>query len=145
MQACFDAGAGALIGWPSADILAGLGGRIQPDPRSLQRLGDLVRKEASIDVLERVVLREPILAYRLLRHLMAAMPNLPAQGNLLRHGLLMNSTYVSASSCVMERCAACHGVKGEGTTNFPALVGGKMNLLGELLGPILYLVIGRVE
>jgi HD-like signal output (HDOD) protein len=89
MQACFDAGAAALVGWPVRDTLASLQGTIATDTDSLQRVIELVQGEASLDLIEQAILHEPILAWRLLRHLNDADSGLPIQVNSLRRGLMM--------------------------------------------------------
>ena len=89
VQACFDAGAGALVGWPDRDMLASLRGNINTDTASLQHLIELVQSEAALDRIEQALLHEPILAWRLLRHLNEADSGLPMQVNSLRRGLMM--------------------------------------------------------
>jgi hypothetical protein len=89
MQACFDAGAGALVGWPDRHTLASLRGSITTDAASLQRLIELVQREGSLDLIEQGILHEPILAWRLLRHLNDADSGLPIHVNSLRRGLMM--------------------------------------------------------
>jgi cytochrome c len=61
--------------------------------------------------------------------------------DMAKHGALVGpsgaglpsgrGTAVQGRVLYLERCAACHGVKGEGTTNFPALVGGKGTLRSQ--------------
>lgn len=66
---CLDQrGAWGVAGWPSEDVLQACHHSAPPDRRTLVRLLAAVDADASLEVIEKQLAEEPVLAYRFLRH-----------------------------------------------------------------------------
>ncbi|MCY7306069.1 MAG: HDOD domain-containing protein [Rhodoferax sp.] len=88
---CLDRhGAWGIAGWPVDDVAHGYRGRsIGPHQPSLLRLLEAVDADASMDVIEQRLTREPLLVYRFLRFANSAAFTLRNPIDSLRHGLMI--------------------------------------------------------
>jgi EAL and modified HD-GYP domain-containing signal transduction protein len=90
LEASFERGAHAVLGWPIEDIVARPGRKAQqPDMQVIAELIRRVDAEESIDKLENTLRRDPTLAFKLLRYI-----NSPAFGqrveiNSFSHAIMM--------------------------------------------------------
>jgi hypothetical protein len=79
-----------LAGWPAEDVLHGYRHqRIQPGQRAISRLTQAIDADESVELVERILSEEPILAYRFLRFANSAGLGLPCDINSLRHALMV--------------------------------------------------------
>jgi len=90
VQAAFDRGAVAVLGWPLDDELqkssAKSGG---PDLQTVMALMQRVEREEPVDRLEAVLRNDPQLAFRLIRYLNSAAFGLAVEISSFRHALMM--------------------------------------------------------
>ena len=91
VDAAFERGAVAVLGWPLDDdpgavAAAKAGG---PDIRVVTELIKRVDREESVDRLEAVIKNDPQLGFRLIRYLNSAAFGLPVQISSFRHALMM--------------------------------------------------------
>lgn len=85
-----DAQAWAIAGWPSEDVLHGLRGRMpEPTREVLTELIRAINADQSMEQIEHILHREPVLSYRFLMHLNSASYGLRNGVESLRHGLMM--------------------------------------------------------
>jgi EAL and modified HD-GYP domain-containing signal transduction protein len=91
MQRCLDdRGAHAILGWPAEDTLHRLAhDHLPPSVVGIQRLLLAVDRDASMDVLERVLGQDPVLAYRFMQGISSAAMGLRDGVDTLKHGLMM--------------------------------------------------------
>jgi EAL and modified HD-GYP domain-containing signal transduction protein len=90
LEASFERGAQAVLGWPIDDIVAKPGRKAQqPD---MQVIIELIRKvdaEDSIDKLENTLRRDPTLAFKLLRYINSPAFGLRVEINSFSHAIMM--------------------------------------------------------
>ena len=90
LDASFERGAYAVLGWPIDDIVARPGRKAQqPD---MQVIVELIRKvdaEESIDKLENTLRRDPTLAFKLLRYINSPAFGLRVEINSFSHAIMM--------------------------------------------------------
>lgn len=91
MQAAFDGGAQALVGWPQDDEVAASSARRTPPPdvQAVMALIDGVNREAPVGQLEPLLKRDPTLAFRLMRYLNSPAFGLSVEINSLGHALML--------------------------------------------------------
>ena len=93
MEASFDRGAAAVLGWPIDDVLAkshsGSRGAGQADLQVIVELIRRVDREESIDRLEQTLRRDPTLAFRLLRHINAPVFGLRVEITSFAHAIML--------------------------------------------------------
>lgn len=83
-------GAWGLAGWPVEDIAHSRRGQtIEPQLSTVQRLIGAVEADASMDRIEQLILREPLLAWRFLRHANSAGHTRRQAIESLRSGLMI--------------------------------------------------------
>ena len=90
LDASFERGAHAVLGWPIDDIVARPGRKAQqPD---MQVIVELIRKvdaEESIDKLENTLRRDPTLAFKLLRYINSPAFGLRVEISSFRHAIML--------------------------------------------------------
>ncbi len=91
VEHCLDQQAAwGVAGWPMEDVLYGYRQRtIQPGQRAIANLVDAIRRDESLEAVERQLGEEPILAYRFLRWANSAAVGLRTEVTSLRHGLMV--------------------------------------------------------
>jgi c-di-GMP phosphodiesterase len=92
IQAAFQRGAVAVIGWPLDDEVASPKGRAASVPPDLQVIMELINgvdRELPVDKLEAVLRRDPTLAFRLMRYLNSPAFGLTVEINSFRHALML--------------------------------------------------------
>jgi EAL and modified HD-GYP domain-containing signal transduction protein len=91
IEAAFQRGAVAVIGWPLDDVVAAAKGRggVPPDLHVIMELIDGVDRELPVDRLEAVLRRDPTLAFRLMRYLNSPAFGMSVEINSFRHALML--------------------------------------------------------
>ncbi len=90
VDAAFQRGATAVIGWPTAEPLTqGRSKAAAPDLKVIVELMRRVDKMESIDRLEAVLKNDPTLAFRLVRYINSAAFGLRVEINSFRHAIMM--------------------------------------------------------
>jgi EAL and modified HD-GYP domain-containing signal transduction protein len=91
IEAAFQRGAVAVIGWPLDDLVAAPKGRggVPPDLHVIMELIDGVDRELPVDRLEAVLRRDPTLAFRLMRYLNSPAFGMSVEINSFRHALML--------------------------------------------------------
>lgn len=91
IEAAFQRGAVAVIGWPLDDVVAAPKGRggVPPDLHVIMELIDGVDRELPVDRLEAVLRRDPTLAFRLMRYLNSPAFGMSVEINSFRHALML--------------------------------------------------------
>jgi EAL and modified HD-GYP domain-containing signal transduction protein len=91
MQAAFDGGAQAVVGWPQDDEVTASSVRRTPPPdvQAVMALIDGVNREAPVGQLEPLLKRDPTLAFRLMRYLNSPAFGLSVEINSLGHALML--------------------------------------------------------
>ncbi len=85
-----DSGAWGVAGWPTDDVLQAFGGReIAPAQRSIRTLVAQTDADAALELIERTLGDEPILAYRYLQQANSAALGLRVAIESLRNGLMV--------------------------------------------------------
>ena len=91
MQASFDRGAQAVLGWPIDDVIA-TGGKPKPAQPHLQVIVELIRRvdqEEAIERLEQTLKLDPALAFKLLRYINSPAFGLRVEISSFRHAIMM--------------------------------------------------------
>jgi EAL and modified HD-GYP domain-containing signal transduction protein len=92
MQASFDRGAEAVLGWPIDDAITGARRSGKPIQPYLQVIVELIRKvdaEEPIEKLEATLKRDPTLAFKLLRYINSPAFGLRVEIGSFRHAIMM--------------------------------------------------------
>jgi EAL and modified HD-GYP domain-containing signal transduction protein len=92
MQASFDRGAEAVLGWPIDDVAAthsAKGKPVQPHMQVIVELIHQVDREESIERLENTLKRDPPLAFKLLRYINSPAFGLRVEIGSFRHAIMM--------------------------------------------------------
>jgi c-di-GMP phosphodiesterase len=90
LDASFERGAYAVLGWPIDDIVARPGRKAQqPDMQVIVELIRRVDAEESIDKLENTLRRDPTLAFKLLRYINSPAFGLRVEINSFSHAIMM--------------------------------------------------------
>ena len=90
MEASFERGAAAVLGWPIEDIVAKPGRKAQqPDMQVVVELIHRVDAEEPIDRLEATLRRDPTLAFKLLRYINSPAFGLRVEINSFAHAIMM--------------------------------------------------------
>ena len=90
LDASFERGAHAVLGWPIDDIVARPGRKAQqPDMQVIVELIRRVDAEESIDKLENTLRRDPTLAFKLLRYINSPAFGLRVEINSFSHAIMM--------------------------------------------------------
>jgi EAL and modified HD-GYP domain-containing signal transduction protein len=89
MEASFQRGAVAVLGWPIDDAIKQRGGQRQPDLAAIVELMHRIDKEESIDRLEDVLKLDPTLAFKVLRYINSAAFGLRVEVGSFRHALML--------------------------------------------------------
>ncbi|MGE5118310.1 MAG: EAL and HDOD domain-containing protein, partial [Betaproteobacteria bacterium] len=90
LEASFERGAAAVLGWPIEDIVASPGRRAQqPDMQVVVELIRRVDAEEPIDRLEATLRRDPTLAFKLLRYINSPAFGLRVEINSFAHAIMM--------------------------------------------------------
>jgi EAL and modified HD-GYP domain-containing signal transduction protein len=91
MQASFDRGAQAVLGWPIDDVIA-TGGKPKPAQPHLQVIVELIHRvdrEEDIERLEQTLKLDPALAFKLLRYINSPAFGLRVEISSFRHAIMM--------------------------------------------------------
>jgi c-di-GMP phosphodiesterase len=91
MQASFDRGAHAVLGWPIDDVIA-TGGKPKPAQPHLQVIVELIHRvdrEEDIERLEQTLKLDPALAFKLLRYINSPAFGLRVEIGSFRHAIMM--------------------------------------------------------
>jgi EAL and modified HD-GYP domain-containing signal transduction protein len=91
MQASFDRGAQAVLGWPIDDVIA-TGGKPKPAQPHLQVIVELIHRvdrEEDIERLEQTLKLDPALAFKLLRYINSPAFGLRVEIGSFRHAIMM--------------------------------------------------------
>ena len=90
LDASFERGAHAVLGWPIEDIVAKPGRKAQqPDMQVIVELIRRVDAEESVDKLENTLRRDPTLAFKLLRYINSPAFGLRVEINSFSHAIMM--------------------------------------------------------
>jgi c-di-GMP phosphodiesterase len=89
MEASFQRGAVAVLGWPIDDAIRQRGTQHQPDQTAILELMRRIDQEQSIDRLEDVLKLDPTLAFKLLRYINSAAFGLRVEVGSFRHALML--------------------------------------------------------
>lgn len=89
MEASFQRGAVAVLGWPIDDAIQQRGTQRQPDQTAIVELMRRIDREESIDRLEDVLKLDPTLAFKLLRYINSAAFGLRVEVASFRHALML--------------------------------------------------------
>ena len=90
IDAAFERGASAVIGWPvDDDITAGGTRGVPPEVRGIVELMNRVEREESAERMEGVLTSDPTLAFRLLRYLNSSAFGLRSEVTSFRHALML--------------------------------------------------------
>jgi c-di-GMP phosphodiesterase len=90
LDASFERGAYAVLGWPIDDIVARPGRKAQqPDMQVIVELIRRVDAEESIDKLENTLRRDPTLAFKLLRYINSPAFGLRVEISSFRHAIML--------------------------------------------------------
>jgi len=89
LDACFQRGAVAVIGWPIDDVVKSDAGRAQPDLATILELMRRIDKEESIERLEDTLKIDPTLAFKLLRYINSPAFGLRVEVGSFRHALML--------------------------------------------------------
>ncbi len=89
LEASFQRGAVAVLGWPIDDALKPKGGQRQPEFSAIVELMRRIDNEESIDRLEDVLKLDPTLAFKLLRYINSAAFGLRVEVASFRHALML--------------------------------------------------------
>ena len=93
MEACFNRGAAAVLGWPIEDVLAttAAGGKKagQTDLQVIVELINRVDKQEPIEKLEGTLKRDPSLAFKLMRYINSPAFGLSVEISSFRHAIMM--------------------------------------------------------
>jgi c-di-GMP phosphodiesterase len=89
MEASFQRGAVAVLGWPIDDAIKQRGTQHQPDQTAILELMRRIDQEQSIDRLEDVLKLDPTLAFKLLRYINSAAFGLRVEVGSFRHALML--------------------------------------------------------
>ena len=89
LEASFQRGAVAVLGWPIADAIEQRGTARQPDQAAILELMRRIDREESIDRLEDVLKLDPTLAFKLLRYINSAAFGLRVEVASFRHALML--------------------------------------------------------
>jgi EAL and modified HD-GYP domain-containing signal transduction protein len=89
LEASFQRGAVAVLGWPIDDVLKPTGKQRQPDLTAIVELMRRIDKEDPIDRLEDVLKLDPTLAFKLLRYINSAAFGLRVEVASFRHALML--------------------------------------------------------
>jgi EAL and modified HD-GYP domain-containing signal transduction protein len=89
LEASFQRGAVAVLGWPIDDALKPKGGQRQPEFTAIVELMRRIDNEESIERLEDVLKLDPTLAFKLLRYINSAAFGLRVEVASFRHALML--------------------------------------------------------
>jgi c-di-GMP phosphodiesterase len=89
LEASFQRGAVAVLGWPIDDAMKPRNGQRQPDLAAIVELMRRIDKEDPIDKLEDVLKLDPTLAFKLLRYINSAAFGLRVEVASFRHALML--------------------------------------------------------
>jgi c-di-GMP phosphodiesterase len=91
IEAAFQRGAVAVIGWPLDDAVPAPKGRasVPPDLQVIMELMDGVDRELPVDRLEAILRRDPTLAFRLMRYLNSPAFGMTVEINSFGHALML--------------------------------------------------------
>lgn len=89
MEASFQRGAVAVLGWPIDDAIKAQGAQRQPDLAAIVELMRRIDKEEPLDRLEDVLKIDPTLAFKLLRYINSAAFGLRVEVASFRHALML--------------------------------------------------------
>ena len=92
MEASFERGAAAVLGWPMDDAVKSASAgkpKVQDDLQVIVELIQRVDKGEPVDKLEITLRRDPTLAYKLIRYINSAAFGLPVEINSFRHAIMM--------------------------------------------------------
>jgi EAL and modified HD-GYP domain-containing signal transduction protein len=91
IEAAFQRGAVAVIGWPLDDAVPAPKGRasVPPDLQVIMELIDGVDRELPVDRLEAILRRDPTLAFRLMRYLNSPAFGMTVEINSFGHALML--------------------------------------------------------
>lgn len=89
LEASFQRGAVAVLGWPIDDAIKAQGTQRQPDLTAIVELMRRIDKEEPLDRLEDVLKIEPTLAFKLLRYINSAAFGLRVEVASFRHALML--------------------------------------------------------
>jgi EAL and modified HD-GYP domain-containing signal transduction protein len=89
MEASFQRGAVAVLGWPIDDAIKHRGTQRQPDQTAILELMRRIDHEEPIDRLEDVLKLDPTLAFKLLRYINSAAFGLRVEVASFRHALML--------------------------------------------------------
>ena len=89
LEASFQRGAVAVLGWPIDDAIKQRGTQRQPDQTAILELMRRIDKEESIERLEDVLKLDPTLAFKLLRYINSAAFGLRVEVASFRHALML--------------------------------------------------------
>ena len=89
LEASFQRGAVAVLGWPIADAIEQRGTMREPDQAAILELMRRIDREESIDRLEDVLKLDPTLAFKLLRYINSAAFGLRVEVASFRHALML--------------------------------------------------------
>ena len=91
LEAAFQRGAVAVLGWQFDDVLPGVGGRhsVPPDVAVVVELINAVDREEPVSRLEAILKRDPTLAFRLMRYLNSPAFGLKVEISSFGHALML--------------------------------------------------------
>jgi EAL and modified HD-GYP domain-containing signal transduction protein len=89
LEASFQRGAVAVLGWPIDDAIRQRGAQRQPDQTAILELMRRIDKEEAIERLEDVLKLDPTLAFKLLRYINSAAFGLRVEVASFRHALML--------------------------------------------------------
>jgi EAL and modified HD-GYP domain-containing signal transduction protein len=89
IDAAFERGASASVGWPLDDSAQASGRPLQPGQAVVLELMRLVRDDAELSKIEATLKRDPALAFKLLRLVNSAAFGLPVQITSFQHAVMM--------------------------------------------------------
>jgi EAL and modified HD-GYP domain-containing signal transduction protein len=89
LEASFQRGAVAVLGWPIDDAIKQRGAQRQPDQTAILELMRRIDKEEAIERLEDVLKLDPTLAFKLLRYINSAAFGLRVEVASFRHALML--------------------------------------------------------
>ena len=89
LDASFQRGAVAVLGWPIDDVVKPEGGRAPSDMATILELMRRIDKEEPIDRLEDTLKLDPTLAFKLLRYINSAAFGLRVEVGSFRHALML--------------------------------------------------------
>lgn len=92
LEACFNRGAAAVLGWPIDDVINMASAKGKPPQTDLQVIVELIQrvdKEEPIEKLEATLKRDPSLAFKLMRYINSPAFGLRVEISSFRHAIMM--------------------------------------------------------